>query len=25
VKGEVDGKIVMRGEATVMVPSGKPA
>lgn len=23
VKGEVDGKIVMRGEATVMVPSGK--
>jgi 3-hydroxybutyryl-CoA dehydratase len=25
VKGEVEGKIVMRGEATVMVPSGKPA
>jgi 3-hydroxybutyryl-CoA dehydratase len=25
VKGEVDGKLVMRGEATVMVPSGKPA
>jgi 3-hydroxybutyryl-CoA dehydratase len=25
VKGEVDGKIVMRGEALVMVPSGKPA
>ena len=25
VKGEVDGKTVMRGEATVMVPSGKPA
>jgi 3-hydroxybutyryl-CoA dehydratase len=25
VKGEVDGKIVMRGEATVMVPAGKPA
>jgi 3-hydroxybutyryl-CoA dehydratase len=24
VKGEVEGKIVMRGEATVMVPSGKP-
>lgn len=24
VKGEVGGKIVMRGEATVMVPSGKP-
>jgi 3-hydroxybutyryl-CoA dehydratase len=24
VKGEVDGKIVMRGEAKVMVPSGKP-
>jgi 3-hydroxybutyryl-CoA dehydratase len=23
VKGEVEGKIVMRGEATVMVPSGK--
>ena len=25
VKGEVNGKAVMRGEATVMVPSGKPA
>ena len=25
VKGEVGGKTVMRGEATVMVPSGKPA
>jgi 3-hydroxybutyryl-CoA dehydratase len=25
VKGEVNGKIVMRGEAIVMVPSGKPA
>ena len=25
VKGEVDGKIAMRGEALVMVPSGKPA
>lgn len=25
VKGEVKGKTVMRGEATVMVPSGKPA
>jgi 3-hydroxybutyryl-CoA dehydratase len=24
VKGEVNGKIVMRGEAKVMVPSGKP-
>lgn len=24
VKGEVDGKMVMRGEAIVMVPSGKP-
>jgi len=24
VKGEVEGKIVMRGDATVMVPSGKP-
>jgi 3-hydroxybutyryl-CoA dehydratase len=24
VKGEVQGKIVMRGDATVMVPSGKP-
>lgn len=24
VKGEVEGKTVMRGEATVMVPSGKP-
>ncbi len=25
VKGEVDGKTVMKGEARVMVPSGKPA
>src|SRR5262245_5724271 len=25
VKGEVGGKIVMRGEAVIMVPSGKPA
>ncbi len=25
VKGEVNGKIVMRGEALIMVPSGKPA
>jgi 3-hydroxybutyryl-CoA dehydratase len=25
VKGEVNGKIVMRGEAVIMVPSGKPA
>jgi 3-hydroxybutyryl-CoA dehydratase len=25
VKGEVGGKTVMRGEATIMVPSGKPA
>ena len=25
VKGEVNGKTVMRGEATVMVPPGKPA
>ena len=25
VKGEVDGKVVMRGEAVIMVPSGKPA
>src|SRR5690348_8625636 len=25
VKGEVNGKIVMRGEAKIMVPSGKPA
>jgi 3-hydroxybutyryl-CoA dehydratase len=25
VKGEVDGKVVMRGEALVMVPVGKPA
>ncbi len=25
VKGEAGGKTVMRGEATVMVPSGKPA
>ena len=25
VKGEVEGKIVMRGDATVMVPSGKPS
>jgi 3-hydroxybutyryl-CoA dehydratase len=25
VKGEVNGKTVMRGEAVIMVPSGKPA
>ena len=25
VKGEVNGKVVMRGEAVIMVPSGKPA
>ena len=25
VKGEVNGKIVMRGKALIMVPSGKPA